>query len=476
MRALNPQVWGSAADDVLSVLLTEQYTDEGLSGFNHAFYEKGLMTLHFPQGKHRALFQAIADLRTKKRPVTWNSIADITSGAITQQWYTELCTLCDPIRIADFNDNAAMLLEYGERAIAVDVLESAAADIREGKDREQVIDTVVSEVTSGASHDIHGETAREATKNLRARLSVPAEMGVPTGFDFIDEVTGGIRKGRMTVLAGAYKSRKTTTGMNVVLNAYRGGLKPAILSYENTIETMHASLTAMLAVDWLLKENKVPYSPEAPVYWISPDSLLQAGSGYKKWTPLKVQAIEWALEEMDRIGDGIRFYDTSETGGELSDMRSIRRVVKRDMRLYGGDVYLVDHQGLVDADGEIYEHTRNVSKAFQRLSRITSPHQISLWVIAQLNESAIQNGAGYSAGVKGGGDTSANVDYLITTNPVQIPGMNGDFYDDRTELKVKFNRWGGTTPRKPAFFHPESGLKMEGKTVDLKELSTNGKH
>lgn len=470
MRVLNPQVWASAADDVLSVLLTEQYTDAGLNGFNHAFYEKGLLTLHFPQGRYRALFQAIADLRMNKRPVTWNSIADKVSGAVTQQWYTELCTLCDPIRISDFNDNAAMLLEYGERAIAAETLEDGARKIRDGEDREAVLDGVVSDITSGIAHDIEGETAGAATKNLREKLKQTPSPVNPTGFDFIDDVTGGIRKGRMMVLAGAYKSRKTTIGYNVALNAHRNGLKPAVLSLENTIETMHASFTAMLAVDWLLKQGQVKYSPDASVYWISPDTLLQAGAGYKRWADLKVKAIEWALDEMDRIDKGIRFYDTSETGGALADMRSIKGVIKRDMRLYGGDVYLVDHQGLVDADGEIYEHTRKVSKDFQRLSRITAPHQIFLMVIAQLNESAIQNGAGYSAGVKGGGDTSANVDYLITTNPVQIPGTNGDFYDDRTEVKVKFNRWGGTTPRKTTFFHPESGLKMDSTTIDLNKL------
>ena len=78
-----------------------------------------------------------------------------------------------------------------------------------------------------------------------------------------------------------------------------GGLKPAILSYENTIETMHALLTAMLAVDWLLKENKVPYSQKRPFTGLVLIAC-PSGSGYKKWTPLKVQAIEWALEEMDR--------------------------------------------------------------------------------------------------------------------------------------------------------------------------------
>ena len=129
------------------------------------------------------MFQAIADLRTKKRPVTWNLIADITSGAITQQWYTELCTPCDPIRIADFNDNAAMLLEYGERAIAVDVLESAAADIREGKDREQVIDTVVSEVTSGASTTLWGNGAGSDEESAPGCLCL-LRCGRPDGVRF----------------------------------------------------------------------------------------------------------------------------------------------------------------------------------------------------------------------------------------------------------------------------------------------------
>src|SRR5690606_2131664 len=101
--------------------------------------------------------------------------------------------------------------------------------------------------------------------------------------------------------------------------------------------------------------------------------LLRAGNGYRQWTALKRQAVDYAREEFHRMGEGIRIYDTSLKGGALSDMASISSVVRRDMRLYGGNWFALDHQGLVDERGEIYEHTRSVSKSLQRLSRIQEP-------------------------------------------------------------------------------------------------------
>jgi replicative DNA helicase len=475
MKPFKQDLWQSAADDVFSVLLTEQYLEGGENAYNRAVFEEGLSRFHFPAGKWRELFRVVFELRTVKKSLTWHHIAEVAPASITQQWYTELVTLVDEVRIADFDDNVHLLKQFGQRLDAIEAFESAAKSLRAGEDVEHVVNSTLGSVSVRDHREIQGETAADGASRLRSILSGTPDPVVPTGFDFIDEVTGGLRAQRLWMVAGPYKSRKTTVGYNILLNAYRAGKRPAILSLENTYDTMLATLTAMLAIEWLLKHDHAPtYAPDASVYWISADGLLQAKSGYKKWTSLKVQAIDYALNEIEKIGDGIRFYDTSAKYGALSDFASIRGVIQRDMRLYDGDVYIVDHQGLVDGQGEIYEDTRSVSKAFQRLSRIDNPHTITLIVLAQLNENAVKGESGYSAGVKGGGDSAANCDVLLTTTPIPLPGSTSDFCDDRTHIKVKFNRWGGTTTKREVIFHPESGLKMPSKTIDLTEYSMNG--
>ncbi|MDA8115734.1 MAG: hypothetical protein M0Z43_13570 [Acidithiobacillus sp.] len=475
MTLLNASIWQSAADDVLAVLLTEQYTDKGTNGFNRAVHECGLMSYHLPEGKWRDLMGAILDLRLGQKAVSWNNLASILSGRVTEQWYTELVTLCDVTRIADFGDNVTLLMDYGSRMAVVDSLEQAAKDLRDGDANiDERVNLLVSDITTVGETKIVDETAGDSDARLALVFDAEPPPVIPTGIGFVDDAIGGLREQRMLVLAGAYKSRKTTLMLNWLLRAYRAGKRPAVLSWENTITMTMMQLIAMLAVEWLIQCGRVTYAPDAPVFWISADGLMQAGRGYKRWASLKVEALDYARAELKRMGDGMRFYDRTPSGGGLSDLPSARAVIRRDMRLYGGDVFGLDHQGLIDANGEVFEHTRSVSKYLQGLSRITEPHSISLIVLAQLNENAIANTSGYSAGVKGGGDTSANADYVLRTTPVKLPATEDKYYDDRIELQVKHNRWGATTAREIVMFHPESGLVMPHQTVTFDSM-VNGK-
>lgn len=468
MNAINPQVWQSAAEDVLSVLVTEQYTDTSYGAFHRALDKANLFPYHLPPGKWRALLVAIIELRLEHRVVNWNSLANRVGDALPSGWYAELVTLCDSTRIADFDDNLTLLMDVGRRMVVVEALEQAAADLRSGSNPDETVNDLISDITSVGEQKIAAETAGASAERLAHIFEQEPPPVTPTGIRFIDDAIGGLRQQRMLVLAGAYKSRKTTLMLNWVLNAYRAGQRPAVLTWENSIETTQMQMIAMLAVEWLFKDGHVPYSPDAPLYWLSADGLMQAGRGYKAWTSLKVQAIDYARAELIAAGDGIRFYDRSPRGGSLSSLTSARSVIRRDMRLYGGNIFGLDHQGLIDAEGEVYEHTRSVSKYLQGVSRITDPHSITLIVLAQLNESAIANGGGYSAGVKGGGDTSSNADYVLRTTPIEVVG--GKYYDDRIELQVKHNRWGVTTGKETVMFHPESGLVMPSRMVQFSEL------
>ena len=476
MSNFNLQIWQSATDDMLSVLLTEQYTDAGTNAFNTAIHEQGIMPYHLPAGKWRALLAAILDLRYSKRAVNWNNLASLVNDTVTQAWYTELMLLSDVTRIADFPDNVRLILEYGNRMAVVESLEQAVEGLRKGDDVDGTINLLVSDITTVGEIKIVNETAGASDDRLSKIFDQEPPPVVKTGVDFVDDAIGGLREQRMLVIAGAYKSRKTTLMLNWLLAAYRAGKRPAVLSWENTIDMTMMQFVAILAVEYLLNDGRVPYSPDAPLYWISADGLMQAGIGYKTWTRLKVEAIDYARAELKRIGDGIRFYDRSPDGGGLAGTSSVQSLIRRDMRLYGGDLYGCDHQGLVDADGEVFEHTRSVSKFFQGVSRITSPHSLSLIVLAQLNESAIANSGGYSAGVKGGGDTSANADYVLRTTPVEVPGGAGKYYDDRIELQVKHNRWGATTSKQTVMFHPESGKLMKSTTKSYDQIIEEGLH
>lgn len=463
MPMLSVEAWQSAASDVLSVLVVENYLDREVSAFTRAYHENSLMPTHLPPGKWRDLYSTIITLRMAGKQVNWTTLSTEGTALITEDWYTELVTLYDAVRVADFDDNLSAALAVGTKMLAIEAMHRAEqALLREG-DLDETVSTLVIDVSSAGQMKITQETAGGSVERLKSIFEGAPEPAVPTGNEVIDKKFGGLRLERMLLIAGAYKSGKTRLALNFLINAWRGGMKPAFLTLENSIETTMLQIVCMFAVEWLLRNKYVRYDPddEASVYWISPDLLMQAGRDYKSWVDLKKRAIDFGFAQLAAMGNDVRFYDTSDEGGSLYDFNSVRKVVQRDMRLYGGDCYFVDHQGLIHAPGDIFQKTAFVSDSLRRLSRIQKPHRIHLCVLAQLNENTIHVPGGYSPGVMGGGASTANSDYVLRTTPVPIDEEKGEYYNDRIYLQVKQSRWSAASKRTTVHVHPGSGLTLK---------------
>lgn len=448
--------WQRAAADVLSVLCTEQYVTDGDNYFNRLWHEAGLDRSHFPAGAARDLFDAVATLHEAGRPVNWNSVADVALATVTEATFTELVTLADPTRMGRvFDDNLALLRRYGEAYAAMDAMRDTTAALLAGGDTTAEVDTLISTLSRGGSHPLVDVTAAASAERFEQFMHAEPLPARTSGMDWLDGYTNGLPTARLFYLAGPYKSSKTRIAYNMALAAAEQGVSVAILSRENPERVITAQLVAMLAARWLLARG-VPYAPSQPVWWISPDHLLAAQRTAFAWQPeVKARAVREGLARFKALEQRLRIYDSAPSHGKLSDMPSIRRVIQRDKRLYGGTLFLIDHLGLIKRAGSIYEKTAANSNDLQALSREDDQHPITLVVLAQLNEATIKQGADYSAGVKGGGDPSADADVVLTTKPLQV---DGTYANDRTELTVKLNRWGASGASKVVFFHPDSGL------------------
>jgi len=455
------ELWRSVAEDVLAPLLVEPYITGKSKYFEKARFEKGLSQHHFPPGRWRSLYAGIVRLRHQNKIVNWNNLIGNVSSTVNEDWFTEVFTLADPIRNVDFDSNVDKLIEIGNRMTAVDALQQAAENLIKGEEMGFVVRNVINDITTVSERRIEDETAEDNSKLIDSIFNNDPIQGIFTGIDFVDDSVGGLITGRMLMLAGAYKSSKTRIMINLAIRALREGKHPAILSFENPKVVTSMQIISMLAVEYLIK--KIPYDASQSVFHIAPDTLIRLGNTYKqKMGGIKAEAIEYARETFRGFGDRIRIYDQSHKGGNLSDIPSVQSVITRDMHLYGGNVFFIDHQGLIAGNsGKIYEDTRYVSGELMRISRYSDPHPISLVVLAQLNEEEIKRKKqGYGSGIKGGGDTNANADYVLRLTPVLESSLGGEakFYDDRTQLQVKLNRWGKTTGRKQVNFEPNSGL------------------
>lgn len=452
--------WQALAEDVLAPLLVEHYIAGNSQYFDACYYEFALESYQFPAGRWRSLFASIVTLNLKKESVNWNNLSPLVSSTVSEDWFTSVIQIADGVRLLDFDGNVDKLKALGKRMATAERFERGALELRQGKSLELTISNTVSQITNLSERGFDHETASKAAVNVKAIMEGEPKPGVKTRIPFIDDCAS-LQTGQMCLLAGAYKSHKTALALNFVIEAYRQGKKPAILSWENSVEMTSMQLICMLAVEYLLYTLRLPYTQKDPVFNIAPALIMEAGKNYKNWIQKRVEAIDYGYYAFEKMGENIRIYDRSKKGGELSDLQSTRTVVSRDMRLYEGDFYLLDHQGLILAPGEIYERTSAVSGGLQELSRVADPHPIHLLVLSQLSEAAIKAKKAYSSGAKGGGDSNANSDVVLRTMPLRdASGGEDKYFDDRVKLQVKHDRWGGSTGFELVYFHPQSGLRL----------------
>jgi hypothetical protein len=282
-----------------------------------------------------------------------------------------------------------------------------------------------------------------------------------TGIPWIDTLTGGIAAdGRMWWIGGAYKSRKTTLALNVLLSALMTNtdVSCAMLNKEVNIRYNNAALVAMLAVGYLKASGRYVVGQNV----ISADNLYRAKAGYKRWQPQYVEAIDWAITRYWQLEKRIRLYDAQPEHGGLYDLASIERVIRRDIALYGGRVFFIDYLQLFHGAGEIYERVSGLSMALQSLA---VRNNVTLFVLAQLNEESIKTGGtGYSPGVKGGGDPAQTANYFMVTRYKQ-----GEYENDDTKLQVemKLSRhgMGGSNVKTALDIDAASGLLLESNWI-----------
>lgn len=71
-----------------------------------------------------------------------------------------------------------------------------------------------------------------------------AQKGIPTGFTYFDDFSGGIQKGDLMIIAGETSNGKTTLALNISGNTAQHKTNVAIFSYEMTIFQLTARLIA----------------------------------------------------------------------------------------------------------------------------------------------------------------------------------------------------------------------------------------
>ena len=113
-----------------------------------------------------------------------------------------------------------------------------------------------------------------------------APKGIPTGFTYFDEFSGGIQRGDLLIIGGEPSNGKTTLALNMVRNSSKRGTKCGIFSFEMTAFQLAARMVAhdqkiiskdiirgkLTSKELVAISNNVSRLTDSEIYIIKPNS------------------------------------------------------------------------------------------------------------------------------------------------------------------------------------------------------------
>ncbi len=197
-------------------------------------------------------------------------------------------------------------------------------------------------------------TIEEIQKKLESDGSI---TGVPTGFNDLDQITGGMQPSDLIILAARPGMGKTAFVLNLATNAAFAGKKVAVFTLEMSKEQLMARvLSAVSRVD---------------------SSRLRKG--------------DLSDEEQDRLMEGARrIYEKKECLGidetpgiSLMELRSRCRRYHKE---FGLDMIIIDYLQLMTAgDGRSESREREISEISMGLKNLAKELRVPVMALAQLN-------------------------------------------------------------------------------------------
>lgn len=407
---LTPTFYERAADDIIALMVHSTDVCERVG------YEFDLRHDYMPTDAHFHAFVAIQTLRKlgHKGTLNDNSVIELAGAAVTHEWISRRNAegqkngVLDAVLVHHLAENARIVRDNGKVKVLYEKLTNEANALQAGQAfDETIINSMNALAMAGTNQAIGAEHADELGAEIAMELEAPPPQTLLTGITDIDTLTNGMGMNMLSSIISAYKMRKTTISLNILLGVLMTNtdISAAFYSVEMSRQQIGRALIAMLATAWLLHEGL--YTPESAV--ISGDLLLKAGNTYKYWKHNRAQAVNVGIQEFKKLSNRLQIYDKKV--GNLQTMADAERLFKRNVALYGGAFHVFDYFGLFDMSGATtYEQSANRTKRFLEMSK-----DATVLVLAQKNEANVDREEGHSAGAKGGNDLPAACSYVWTT-------------------------------------------------------------
>jgi len=325
---------------------------------------------------HQLIFECIAELAAKSEPFDAVTLSEAIEAKGQAEQTGGLAYLAGLVRDTPSAANVRAYADIVRERSTLRQLISVGGEIAasaydpEGREAGEIVDEAERRVFEIAESRNKGRSGfvplRQDLGKVIDRLDMLAQnkgeiTGLSTGFSRLDEMTAGLQKGDLIVIAGRPSMGKTTFALNIAENAAFGPKKASVgvFSMEMSRESLAFRMVSSLGrVD---------------------QTHLRVGNlGDEEWT-----RITMAIEMMKN--SNIHIDDT----GALTPTE-VRARARRLKREHGLDLIVLDYLQLMQVSGTKENRATEISEISRSLKALAKELDVPLIALSQLNRSVEQ--------------------------------------------------------------------------------------
>jgi replicative DNA helicase len=318
---------------------------------------------------HRATWEAIRGLESKAAPIEPETVAEQMRAAGTlenlkildgETFIAELVLACYAPANVDYYVRKVLDAAEARRRIEFS-RRKLSEGTRDGQDpaefsRDFDSDVLALERATPSERVSMGKVVAELVRALDQRYEQPdATAGIKTGIAAIDDMTGGLRDGDLTVLAARPSMGKTALACNVAARAAFSGTNVLFVSLE---------MSPLSICERMLAAERIRYAALRAPRLMRSDEWAKATSGGVKLKGLPI------------------WFETRTT--ELSDLkRSVKRWRLEDSHGKPG-IVVVDYMQLIGVD-KATSREREVAEVSRTMKLLAQECGVPVIALSQLN-------------------------------------------------------------------------------------------
>lgn len=326
-----------------------------------------LETKDFYSEAHRRIFTAIIELYDKNEPCDLITLANVLKS---KKYIDSVGGVAYLASLVDNVPSAANVAYYAkivkEKAIMRSLIDTATGILKNsydtGADVDRVLDEAEHAIFEISENKIRPaffpikDIIKDSFKTIESLYEKKSMItGVPTGFEKIDDLTSGLQKSELIIIAGRPSMGKTALALNIASHAaVKMGLPVAIFSLEMAKE--------QLAMRLLASEAKV-----------DSQRLRRGLLGETDWPKLTIAA--------GRISDAPIFIDDTPAIMVL-EMKAKARRLKAESGL---ELIVLDYLQLMRSSGYKDSREQEISEISRSLKALAKELRVPVIALSQLN-------------------------------------------------------------------------------------------